>query len=219
MKKNEIKHDPVREFILDKISKVKDRKQSFFVLVVGVLVLVSVTLNIYTKDPDVDYSVCILSNISEDIVSIGDYCSSESTLNSISDNNSINSNIGISVFINELRSMSPDQQIKKFEETDLSQIQNKLVRSKFYEFFADILMNSNRGGSKEHYLKAIELSDSDFHSAVLKLKLSKSLFLNNNLELAEKYIEEAQEYRFKDSNIDKEIDILKGRLNQAKRRL
>ena len=80
-------------------------------------------------------------------------------------------------------------------------------------------MNSNSGGSKEHYLKAIELSDSDFHSAVLKFKLSKSLFLNNNLELAEKYIEEAQEYRFKDSNIDKEIDILKGRLNQAKRRL
>ena len=111
------------------------------------------------------------------------------------------------------------QQIEKFEKTDLSKIQNKLVRSKFYEFFADVLMNSNRDGSKEHYLKAIEFSNSDFHLAVLKFKLSKSLFLNNDLDLAEKYIEEARKYRFEDPNINREIDILKGRLNQAKRRL
>ena len=219
MKKNEIKYDPVREFILDKISKVKDKKGSFFLLVVAVLILISVTLNTYTKDPEVDYSACILSNISEDIVSISDYCGSESVLSSIAGNNSINSNIGISVFINEIKSMNSDQQIEKFEKTDLSKIQNKLVRSKFYEFFADVLMNSNRDGSKEHYLKAIEFSNSDFHLAVLKFKLSKSLFLNNDLDLAEKYIEEARKYRFEDPNINREIDILKGRLNQAKRRL
>ena len=219
MKKNEIKHDPVREFIIDGISKVKEHKGGFFAFVVGALVLVSFALNMYTKDSDADYSACILSNISEDIVSIGDYCSSESVLSSIDDNNSINSNIGIYVFINEIKSMDPEQQIEKFQETDLSQIKNSLMRSKFYEFFADILINSNKGGSEEYYLKAIELSNSDFHSAILKFKLSKSLFLNDDLELAEKYIEEAQDYRFEDSDINREIDILKGRLNQAKRRL
>ena len=35
--------------------------------------------------------------------------------------------------------MKLEQQIEKFEKTDLSQIENRLVRSKFYEFFADIL--------------------------------------------------------------------------------
>jgi len=221
MKKNEIKHDPIRDFILEGISKIKERKQSFFAFILGVLVLASVMLNMYAKESTIDYSACILSDVSKDIVSINNYCNSDPVLNSISSNdNSLNSNTGIFLFINELEGMSLNQQIERFEESDLRQIQNKLVRSKFHEFFADILMDSNRlNDSKESYLKAIELSDSNFHLAILKIKLSKLLVLSNDLELASKYIKEVRRYDFEDIAIIKEIDILKGRLDQAKRRL
>ena len=108
-----------------------------------------------------------------------------------------------------------DQGLKANKSAALYEIKAKLLLSDF----ATSGNKSLLAESESMYLKAIELSDSNFHSAMLKIKLSKLLVLNNDLELASKYIKEVRRYDFEDIAIIKEIDVLKGRLDQAKRRL
>ena len=218
MKKNDIKHDPVRDFILDLISKIKDRWQTVSLVAVSILVIVPLALNLYSKDAESDYSVCLLSDISQDIVSISKYCESDLAIETVSknDKDSLSSNIGMFAFIKNIDSMSLEEKNIKLEQADLSQVQNKLIRSKFYEFYGDVLRElSNTSMSKQKYLKAIEISESEFHLAVLRFKLSHLLFSEGNFIEAKENIDQALEHDFADSGIAKKIDILKGRVDQA----
>ena len=218
MKKNDIKHDPVRDFILDLISKIKERWQTVSVLFIGVMIIIPLALNIYNKEATTDYSVCLLSNISNDIVSINKYCNSESVIKAISEKgvNSLASSTEVFAFIKDMENMSLEERAAKLSQANLSQISDKLVRAKLYELLGDVLKDSNEiPKSKENYLIAAELSKNDFHLAILKFKLSQLLFLEKDFKGARKSIKEALKHDFIDPTIAKKIKTLKGMIDQA----
>ena len=71
------------------------------------------------------------------------------------------------------------------QNSNLSDIKNNLIRARFYELFADILMNLGEfSDSEKNYLKALDLSDSKFYSALIKFKLSQVLFSGESFEKA-----------------------------------
>ena len=220
MKKNEIKRDPIRDSILSFISRIKESKQGVLFFIIGLLIIIPLVLNLYTKDSKTDYLSCLLSDFSKDILSINEYCNLESVKESISENNSLSSATGIFVFIQDLKKItSEEQQIKKLEGVDFSKINNNLIKAKIHEFFADILSNSDRWSeSKNNYLKALKLSNSQFYSAILKFKLSQVAFNEGDFKRASKYIEEALKYDFQNQSIINRIEILKGMIGQAKLR-
>ena len=218
MKKNDIKHDPVRDFILDLISKIKERWQTVSVLFIGTMVIIPLALNIYNKEATTDYSVCLLSNISDDIVSINKYCNSETVIKTISEKgvSSLGSNTEVFAFIRDMENMSLEDRAAKLSQANLSQISDNLIRAKLYELFGDILKDSNQiSESKENYLKAAELSKNDFHLAMLKFKLSQLFFLEKDFKGAQENIRQALGYDFSDPNITKKIKTLKGMVDQA----
>ena len=222
MKKNEIKKDPIRDFILDLISKIKEKWQNVLMLIVGVLIIVPLSLSFYGKDSESDYLDCLISDISINIDSLNDYCSSQLVLDSISENHDLklSSNKGIFMFIKDLQNIDLKEKSLKMQNSNLSDIKNNLIRARFYELFADILMNLGEfSDSEKNYLKALDLSDSKFYSALIKFKLSQVLFSGESFEKAYNYTNEALEYDFEDQSIVKEIEILKGRIMQVMSRL
>ena len=218
MKKNDIKHDPVRDFILDLISKIKERWQTVSVLFIGVMIIIPLALNIYNEEAATDYSVCLLSNISEDIVSINKYCNSESVVKTISEKgvNSLASSTEVFAFIKDMENMSLADRAAKLKQANLSQISDILIRAKLYELFGDVLKDSNEiSESKENYLKAAELSKNDFHIAILKFKLSQLLFSEKDFKGAQENIIEVLKHDFINPDIAKKIMTLKGMIDQA----
>ena len=189
---------------------------SLFVL--GLLVLIPLTLNFYTRDAEPDFLECLISDISKDIVSISDYCNSDKVLDLLSSKNkeSLGLNTSIFMLIKKLKESSLDQKITTLENVDLSDIENKLIRSRFYEFFGDNLKADSRlEDSVENYLKAISLTDNQFYLAILNFKISQALFYQEKFNQAYEYIEKSLKYDFEDQVIVKKIEILKGRLIQA----
>ena len=218
MKKNDIKHDPVRDFILDLISKIKERWQTVSVLFIGVMIIIPLALNIYNEEAATDYSVCLLSNISEDIVSINKYCNSESVVKTISEKgvNSLASSTEVFAFIKDMENMSLADRAAKLKQANLSQISDILIRAKLYELFGDVLKDSNEiSESKENCLKAAELSKNDFHIAILKFKLSQLLFSEKDFKGAQENIIEVLKHDFINPGIAKKIMTLKGMIDQA----
>ena len=121
------------------------------------------------------------------------------------------------MLIKKLKESDGNQRkIEVLDEASLENVSSKLLRSKLYEFFGDVLNEvGDLDRSQKSYLTALELSSNSFHIAILNFKVSQTLFYQQKFDLAYEYILKSLEYDFQDLGIAKKVNTLKGRLIQS----
>jgi len=212
MKKNEIKSDPVRNFLISFISKVKENSLQYLV---GFLLLTAgfITLTISTsKTSPSDRSFCADSRIAdmdifkEHCASLGEYSTSAEEL--------IFSVINIVNHKDSEKPLTLKQKITKMENINISDIKSSLIVALFYREYGEMLLDNSEPDkaidafltSQEHY------PNNDIYSAKLSYSLSLAYFEEKDLIKAIKYADKALSCDFENKDLSDKIKYLKGKL-------
>jgi len=212
MKKNEIKNDPIRDFLISVISNVKNNSIKYLgmglFLVAGVLALITVT----SKSNPSNKILCIDAAIKE-IDLLDSYCQLQDKYSSEVDE------LVFSVYrilnAQELdKDLSLSYKIAEMEKIDISTVDSPFIVSLFYKEHGEMLLdNENLDAAIEKFIKSDDhYSDKGLYSAKLNYRLASVYFEKKDYDNANTYIEDALDCDFENNDLNREIKYLKGKL-------
>ena len=211
MKKSDIKNDPIRDFLVSVISKLKDNSVLYLtstLLFLGVII----ALAIYSsKSAPSDKSICLDDKISKSEL-FKAYCETDpGSVNNV-DNFVFTAN---DLFID--KDMSIDEKIIEIKKIDINSIKSPLLQSLFFRELADMFLDSNDEDKLDSAIEYFLMSESaysrrDLYFAKLSYSLSLTYFEKGDYDNSDIYIDKALDCDFIDSNLDQKIKFLKGKI-------
>ena len=208
MKKIDIKNDPIRDFLVSAISKLRDNSVLYLtttLLFVGAII----ALAIYSsKSAPSDKVICLDDKISESEL-FKAYC--ESSLESVNDVDNFVSTAN-ELFVD--RDISIDEKIIELKKIDIDSINSPLLQSLFFREVGEVFLDVNDLDSAIEYFSMSEsaYSRKDLYFAKLSYSFSLTYFEKGDYDNSSIYIDKALDCNFTDSNLEQKIKFLKGKI-------
>ncbi|MAV64777.1 MAG: hypothetical protein CBC84_002200 [Pelagibacteraceae bacterium TMED124] len=220
MKKEELKKDPFREFLLGLISKAKDY---YGYITIGLIIVVSCIVIVSSREAIQDYSVCIDRSISGDLIS--SYCQSDQVsieLDKYTDGMSLSSSGSLISFLFKIKEMSDIDKLEALSAAKINTVEDLFLKSRLFKLKGDLLLDVNRfNESVKAYNDAYDcFEDKRDYSALLHYNIAATymeMFLNDKgleyLKKAKQYVDTALSFDIADSFIKKDVNVLKARID------
>ena len=208
MKKSDIKKDPIRDFLVSTISKVKDNSVLYLtsaLLFFGIII----ALALYSsKSAPSDKAICLNDAVSKSDL-FKNYCASDSQ-----SGNNVDDFVATA---NELfgdSDMPFNEKISEIKKIDIESIDSPLLKSLFFREVAEMFLDANELDSAIEYLSKSEAlySRKDLYFAKLNYSFSLTYFEKGDYDNSNIYIDKALNFNFIDSNLDQKIKFLKGKI-------
>ena len=208
MKKSDIKKDPIRDFLVSTISKVKDNSVLYLtsaLLFFGIII----ALALYSsKSAPSDEAICLNDAVSKSDL-FKNYCSSDSQ-----SGNNVDDFVATANELFADSDMPFNEKISEIKKIDIESIDSPLLKSLFFREVAEMFLDANELDSAIEYLSKSEAlySRKDLYFAKLNYSFSLTYFEKGDYDNSNIYIDKALNCNFIDSNLDQKIKFLKGKI-------
>lgn len=212
MKKDDLRHDPVRENMLNALSYLRKNLSVSVAIAIAIVSCLVFFLSSLEESNELDYSFCYNIDQDSDLKSI---CENDEIKNAIA--NIINdkaSNQYILSFLSDFSSKSSNEKLNSLNEFDFSNIESKFLEFELLRIHGDLLVDNEEFGSGiNKYKQALTLLDSKKESfAMLNYKIA--LALDNEKKYAEssEFIDYAKDCEHQNASLKGQINLLKSKV-------
>tara|TARA_Y100001954_G_scaffold102102_1_gene110991 strand:- start:1954 stop:2619 length:666 start_codon:yes stop_codon:yes gene_type:complete len=212
MKKDDLRHDPVRENMLNILSYLRKNLSVSVAIAIGVVSCLVFFLSSLEDSNEPDYSFCYNIDQDSDLRSI---CENDEVKNAIADiNNDKSSNQYILSFLSDFSSKSSAEKLKSLNEFDFSNIESKFLEFELLKFYGDLLVdNKDFDLGIDKYKQALTLIDGKNESfALVNYKIAIALMSDNKFTESNKFLNYAKDCEHQNTSLSKDVDILKSKL-------
>lgn len=212
MKKDDLRHDPIRENMLNTLSYLRKNLSVSVAIAIAIVSCLVFFLSNLEDSNETDYSFCYNVDQDSDLKSI---CENDEIKNAIADIiNDKDSNQYILSFLSDFPSKSSDEKLKSLNELDFSNIKSKFLEFELLRLHGDLLVDNEKFDlGIDKYKQALSLIDSKKESfAMVNYKIALALMNENQIAESNTFINYAKDCEHQNTSLSKDIDILKSKL-------
>lgn len=209
MSKNDIKNDPIRDFLIQIIAKFKENNFYVLGLVASGVILILVLIR-FSNETNNDSIYC-LDEIIRNSESFKDFCDNEN-MTSADINLFIQSVVSI---LDTDKDLSLDEKILLMKEVNINNQESDILKSLYYRELAEMYIDVNNYETAiDTLLISLTLHDDNkSYSANLYYKLAYCLLEIGNTIESRDYINKAVNCDFENSALNDKINFLVGKIS------